>query len=284
MAFADDIAVLSDNRTEAIHMVEILHQIAQKTGLQISYEKTQYMERRPENKLSLITKYGKITQVKHFKYLGETIQSSGLNGIANKHRITKLQKAYKLTWSYYNKKCISTDAKLRHYKTVILPEAIYAAESMVIEGHSKIREIEIQERKILRKIYGAVNKNGIWMKRPQGELYKKTTKITEEIRKRRAKFYTHIHRMEDSRIAKQLLNIITKSRGGTEWLKEVNKDLQQIKIQNMEDRTECRNKIMSVQFEERTVQQPGKKWTDARKKEHSERMKRVWEEKRKIKS
>ena len=109
------------------------------------------MERQPENKSPLITKHGKITQVCYFKYLGETIQTSGLNRIANEQGILKLQKAYKLTWCHYNKKCISIDAKLRHYKTVILPEATYAAETMVIDGHSKIREIEKQERKILRK-------------------------------------------------------------------------------------------------------------------------------------
>lgn len=238
------------------------------------------MERRPENKSPLITQHGKITQVLHFKYLGETIQSSGLNRIANEQRSSKLQKAYKLTWAHYNKRCISTDAKLRHYKTVILPEALYAAETMVIEGHSKIKDVEKQERKILRKIYGAVNKNGIWMKRPQNDLYQKTNTITEEIRKRRAQFYTHIYRMENSRTAKKILSIITQSKCGTEWLTEVRRDLQQINIDNLEDRTECRNKIKNFKFEQRISRQPGKKWTAERKKDHSERMKRFWEEKK----
>lgn len=281
LAFADDIAIITNTRHEAIHAVEKLHEIAQKAGLQISYDKTQYMERRPENKSPLITQYGEITQVPHFKYLGEIIQSSGLNRIANEQRIAKLQTAYRLTWAHYNKKCISIDAKLRHYTTVILPEATYAAETMVIEGHSKIKDIEKQERKILRKIYGAVNNNGIWMKRPQTELYQKIHTITEEIRKRRAQFYTHIYRMENSRTAKKLLNIITKSKCGTEWLTEVQKDLQHINIKNLEDRTECRNKIKNVKFEQRSSRQPGKKWTAERKKEHSERMKKFWEEKRK---
>ncbi|KAK9889207.1 hypothetical protein WA026_004486 [Henosepilachna vigintioctopunctata] len=82
-----------------------------------------------------------ILQVDHFKYLG-VIQSSGLNRITNEQRITKLQGAYKLTWSYYNKKCISKVAKLRHYNTTGLPEAIYASETMVIGAHSRIREIK----------------------------------------------------------------------------------------------------------------------------------------------
>ena len=84
-------------------------------------------------------------------------------------------------------------------------------------------------------------------------------------------------------MAKKLLDIITLSKCGTEWLKEVQRDLQQINIQNLKDRTECRNKIMHANFEQGTSRQPGKKWTDERKREHSERMKRIWEEKRKKK-
>ncbi|KAK9890485.1 hypothetical protein WA026_010566 [Henosepilachna vigintioctopunctata] len=94
---------------------------------------------------------------------------------------------------------------------------------MVIDGHSRIREIEKQERKILRKIYGPINRNEIWMKRPQNELHQKTNTITEEIRKRRAKFYAHVYRMKQSRIPKKLLDIIiivnSNSKCETEWLR-----------------------------------------------------------------
>ncbi|KAK9875038.1 hypothetical protein WA026_005843 [Henosepilachna vigintioctopunctata] len=103
LAFADDIAIITDNRTEAILAVKKLHEIAQNTGLQFSYDKTKYMKRNPKNKSSLITKHGEILQVGHFKYLGEVIQSSCLNRIANEQRITKLQRAYKLTGPHYKK-------------------------------------------------------------------------------------------------------------------------------------------------------------------------------------
>ena len=72
----------------------------------------------------------------------------------------------------------------------------------------------------------------------------------------------------------------TGSKCGTEWLKEVQRDLQQICIENFDDRTECHNKIANAMFELRTSRQPGKQWADERKK-HSERMKSFWEMKRK---
>ncbi|KAK9882109.1 hypothetical protein WA026_018951 [Henosepilachna vigintioctopunctata] len=115
------------------------------------------------------------------------------------------------------------------------------------------------------------------MKRFQNELYQKANTITEEIRKHGAKFYEHVYKMKQSRVPKKLLDIIMNSKCGTEWLKEVQKDLQQINMKNLEDRTECRYKIAHVKFEQKSNRQPGVKWTDERKKEHSERMKRFWE-------
>lgn len=49
----------------------------------------------------------------------------------------------------------------------------------------------MEELKILRKIYRAGNRNGIWMKRSQNEHYKKNNIIKEFIHGQ-TMFYTHI--------------------------------------------------------------------------------------------
>ena len=151
LAFADDLVILSNNRQEAQEALELLHEISAKTGLQISYEKTQFMERKKSIQ-SMHTKYGVVKRVEKFKYLGEFIQIGGSNKASNVERAEKLQKAYKLTWTHYNKRNISRKAKLRHYNTVVLPEALYASETTTI-GASGIAEAEKVERKILRKIF-----------------------------------------------------------------------------------------------------------------------------------
>lgn len=283
LAFADDIAILTNNREEARVALEKLHVTAAKAGLQISYEKTQFMDTKSADRLQLETLYGKISQVSHFKYLGETIQPTGLNTISNKERILKMQKAYNLTWNHYNKKSISRNAKLRHYNTVVLPEALYAAETTVIRGMTKIHDIEKQERKILRKIYGAVQKDGIWIKRPTTELYKTTETITDTFRKRRLKFYGHLLRMSDNRLTKQIFNIVIKSKGKTNWMKETLEDLRQLEIKEEEihDRSKFRNIIKNKKFELKfKTKRTGIAWTEERKREHGELMKRFWEGKR----
>jgi hypothetical protein len=62
--------------------------------------------------------------------------------------------------------CFPYIYKLRHYNTAVLPEALYTAETTLIQGQTKIKDIEKQERKRLQKIFGPVMKDGIWIKRP----------------------------------------------------------------------------------------------------------------------
>lgn len=283
LAFADDLAILTNNREEARHAIEKLYEIAQKTGLQISFQKTQFIERSPSNNFPMVTRYGNVSRVPHFKYLGEIIEPSGLNLIANQTRIKKLQKAYRLTWNHYNKKSISVKAKIRHYNTVVLPEVLYAAETTVIHGQTKISDIEKQERKVLQKIFGPVRRDGIWIKRPTSEIYKHSETITINFRKRRAKFYGHIYRMEQNRITKRLFDITKLSKNKSKWLNETEEDLRQMKIteNDMKDRTKFRNIINKHKFEQNlTVRRKGKEWTEERKRKHSEHMKRVWEERK----
>ena len=90
----------------------MLHETAAKAGLQISYEKTQYMEKQKNYVYTIRPKFGTIERVEKFKYLGEFIQIGGSNKASNVDRTEKLQKAYKITMAHYNKKCISRQAKL----------------------------------------------------------------------------------------------------------------------------------------------------------------------------
>ena len=284
LAFADDLAILSNNRQEAIQSIEKLHEIAAKCGLQISFEKTQFMEgtkSRFDNQ-PLITKYGTISQVDKFKYLGEIIQPAGINQEANRERTGKLQRAYKITWNRYNKKSISKNAKLQHYNTVIKPEALYASETLIIGGRSQMKNIEKQERNILRKILGPKFENGIWMKKTPQEIYQVTEKITDTIRKRRLKFYGHIHRMDSNRLTKKILKLALTLKIRNNWLTEIHEDLQEIGIDDktIKEKVKFRNLVNQHKFAEK----PKRKhtgWTEERRKEHSARMKRYWEDKKK---
>ena len=90
LAFADDIVFFAKNLEIATKQIEVLKETAEKTGLQISFEKTQYMNidaRDPTWKMK--TKYGNIKRVKEFKYLGETLTPNGNEKTAIEGRAKK---------------------------------------------------------------------------------------------------------------------------------------------------------------------------------------------------
>lgn len=52
-----------------------------------------------------------------FKYLVKILQMTGLTGVSNDERKTKLNKVWKLVWNHYNLRSISQQADLQHYDT-----------------------------------------------------------------------------------------------------------------------------------------------------------------------
>ena len=103
---------------------------------------------------------GKIKRVEKFKYLGEWIEASMSEKVAFTSRMNKMELAYHLTKNIYNKRSISLNTKLKHYCTVIRPEALYASECLAMNKKGMMEKLEIKERKILRKILGPVKENG----------------------------------------------------------------------------------------------------------------------------
>lgn len=280
LAFADDIAIIAQNTEEARVMIEKLQEIAGKTGLQISYEKTEYMENKHKKEKYMKTKYGNIKRVDKFKYLGEWIQPNGLDETSNIERVKKLERSYGITQNRYNKRSISYKAKIRHYNTVIKPEGLYASECLTLNKKGEVQEIEKRERRILRKILGPrKTEDGTWKIRKNESLYKHIDTFTETMRKRRAKFYGHLKRMDDDRLTKRIFNYLTEIKATTNWVKEVQKDLEEMKITEdiIQNRDEFRKTIDGFKNFKDRDHKTGRKWTDEQKRNNSEKMKKVWE-------
>lgn len=231
----DDLAVLAENVEDARRQINILKETAEKAELQISYEKTEYLTNRKDAPRQITTKYGKIKRVNKFKYLGELIQPNALDKEAVLARARKMELAFQLTKKIYNKKSISINAKLRHYNTVIKPEGLYASECLTLNTARQMEEIEKKERKIIRKILGPKYEDGKWKLRSNKEIYKKTEKITDTIRRRRVTFYGHIKRMDEGRLTKRIFNYFDRNpKTQMTWIKEVRKDMEEMEIDGEE--------------------------------------------------
>ena len=71
----------------AIKQVELLKESAEKTGLQISFEKTKFMTNIKTAPKRIKTKYGQILRTDSFKYLGEVIEQNVSEKEAVKFRV-----------------------------------------------------------------------------------------------------------------------------------------------------------------------------------------------------
>ena len=78
------------------------------------------------------------------------------------------------------------------------------------------------------------------MKRLASDIYKYSDKITDTFRKRWLQFYGHIHRMNENRISRRILEVINSGGGKTKWIKEVEEDLRQAHI-TIDDVEEIQN-------------------------------------------
>lgn len=282
LAFADDIAILTENEHTAVRQIEALKECAEKVGLQISFEKTEFIGRKI-NTEKLETKYGNINRVPHFKYLGEYIEPNGAENTSQKIRLQKVRKALGMVQNLYNKKSLSRKTKIRHYNTVIKPTVLYASETLTLNKKNELENIKKEERKIIRKILGPrLTEDGYRLQ--HNKEVEKYSNIEIDIRKRRAKFFGHILRLPENRLTKKILNYITPLQKPTTWLIEIRKDFTSMNIKETDigNRNTFRNKIDKWEnVPEQTKQKQYRpKWSEERKKAFAQRMREYWSDKK----
>ena len=229
----------------------------------------------------LVTEIGKIKRVKKFKYLGEIIQENGLEKSAVEERIHKMERAYGITRNTYNKKCLSKNLKIQHYRTVIKPESLYASECLAL--NYKLDKLEVLERRIVRKILGPLRTTEFWKLRSNDEIYCNIENITDTIKKRRLLFFGHLYRMNDNRLTKQIFKYLWNKKLTTTWIQEVKKDLERNNISEKDaiEREMFRKKVLGMEgFQGRKEKKKGSKWSEERKKVHSAKMKEFWRKKK----
>jgi hypothetical protein len=200
---------------------------------------------------------------------------------AQETRTQKLKRAYGRTYQLYNKKCMSKQAKIRHYNTVVKPEALYAAETLSLHNKTLLQNLQKEERKIIRKILGP-RKTDDGYRLQTNKTTETLSNIAADIRKRRLKFYGHVSRLPEHRLTHQILKATENLKGMT-WAEQVRRDLAnaQLTAADTDDRKTYRSAIDKWEVQpETTAKRTGTTWTEERKKAMSEKMKASWETRR----
>ena len=289
LGFADDLALLATDIDEAKTQISELQNIASKIGLKISFEKTVIMPQKPTALKEININGNKVKIVAQFKYLGEIITNNLNEKTSIQIRTNKLAKAQKLTWDIYRKKCLSINVKIKHYNTVIKPEATYAAETLFhLNEQSKTDKLQKIERRIGRTCINKKHqKDGQWRIVPNKVVYKELEPITDTMRKRRLGFFGHIMRMPESRLLKQLVQYNLNSKNtttGCRWIREIREDLKEIGLtpEDTIDKIKLNHKIKdtNLRFTLTKKQFTTRVFSIEERTRRSERMKKYWEDRK----
>jgi hypothetical protein len=149
---------------------------AYSVGLEINKEKTKCMvitskeARRNNLGKKLIIGDHNFEVMEEFKYLATLINTKNNVSEEIKKRIIAANRSYHGLHKILKSKYITWHSKTRLYKTLIRPIIAYGSEAWVMNKCDE-NMINISEKKILRKIFGAVREGDHWRARYNNELY-----------------------------------------------------------------------------------------------------------------
>jgi len=165
-----------------------------------------------------------------------------LTGLLIKGRTSLGNKAFYANQDLFKSKLLTTNSKLRMYKTLVRPMVSYACETWVLKENIKTK-LRVFERKVLRKIYGPTKeKDGTWRIKSNEELNRLTgnKNIMNYIKAQRLAWFGHVRRMPDNSMVKKVYEwspALTRSLGRPKnrWEDDVKSDITRLKITNWKD-------------------------------------------------
>lgn len=201
VCYADDAALIAENEDDLQRLLHRFKESAEKYNMTISIEKTKslVMSKDPI-RCKLMVDGRTIEQVMQFNYLGSHITSCrNLIAETRQNSIKASKISGNLRDIIWKNKYMTTNSKVRIYKTCVRPVLTYAAETRAETSKTK-QLLRTTEMKTLRAIKGVTLRDQLRSSDIRQEL--QTEDVVRWIRVRRRHWRDHVDRMNTSRIAK----------------------------------------------------------------------------------
>ena len=191
--FADDIALLSDNLTNAQALLSALESAANCTGLYLNETKTECIPINIRNRQEIKTLTNNMLKfVDDYKYLGSHIMDS--------EKDFNIRKA--LAWTACNnmekiwKSNLSRTLKIRIFRVTIEPILLYGSETWTLKA-KQIQRLDGCYTRLLRRVL-----NLSWRQHPTiATIYGDLPKISTVLKRRRVQFAGHCARATDELVS-----------------------------------------------------------------------------------
>ncbi|KAL5261392.1 hypothetical protein ACHWQZ_G007182 [Mnemiopsis leidyi] len=209
--YADDIALLDDNKEGLQESTDLLSQYASLAGLKINAKKTECMavgkwtSQRPfteKNTLDLTVDGAPIKQTGTFTYLGHKITSDSSLNPELDTRIQKASGAYNQLGNIWKNRNIQTSTKIRIYRAAVLTVLLYGSE-VWNTTKTQIHRLEVFHQRCLRKIFRITWKQRV--KNVQVLERAQIQSIEVMVGANRLRWFGHVSRMPEERLPGRLL-------------------------------------------------------------------------------
>ena len=204
---------------------------SKKFGLNINVQKTKVMviESNDTTKMNTQVEGQTLEQVTSFKYVGGIIENTGENDEDIQAKIAKGLQTMGRLKKLWRKNNLSTKCKLQIYKSIIVPQMTYGAETWTIKKQDEKRLL-VAEMSCLRQLLGISRIQKIRNTTIREKIGIQEN-IVEKIRKKRLSWFGHVCRMEKSRWPYKALHTYTegkrkRGRPRKKWQDNIKEDLE----------------------------------------------------------
>ena len=202
IAYADDVAIIARNERALEESYALLEEKACDIGLEVNVNKTKYMKMGDAEGESGRTAVRLHERVTTFKYLGSIITADNKTSEEIQERITSGNRCFFALQNMFKSRNVSRNTKIKIYTTILRPIVMYGSECWVMTTREE-QWLLRWERKILRKIFGAVRDQNGWRIRTNSELQRLFGQpdIVVKIKQERIRWAGHVQRMSETRTA-----------------------------------------------------------------------------------
>jgi hypothetical protein len=195
--FADDIVLLAHRYQDIQNKTIDMATTGKKIGLSINTDKTKVMKINEKSKEQITINNNTVEEVQDFNYLGSKISLDGNSETDVQSRISKARGTFASLKNIWKSNKISTQTKLRIFKSNVLGVLLYSAESWKVTKNI-CNKLDVFQTKCLRRIMKIFWPNTI----SNQELYKRTDSrpLSVEIKRRRWRWIGHVCRMHPDSI------------------------------------------------------------------------------------
>ena len=246
LSFADDLVLFGKSECDLQYNINILNNELSKRGMKINAKKTKTMLVNRETKThSLKLGREQLEQVKSYKYLGVMINSEGKLREEISQRIQKATAVYNhLGKAFVSKKELTTKTKMAVFNTVFCPTLLYGSETWTLDSREYSR-VQAAEMKYLRRVVGKTKRDRIRNTTIRDQT--KTNDIKTKIEINQLRWFGHVKRMNDERIAKSVYNAKTqgkrpRGRPRRKWDEDIKEALQKRNLSFIEGSRKCQNR------------------------------------------